>query len=429
MQGLIGRRHTFCYGTVAAAVLFVVFILLTPFQMKRPRMPDPWAYRFAVQNFAQGKWVVTDAEAAEGRLQARLEGGHLTQYVQLEADHWVLEKMPGYPLLVIPFYTLGVPRLANVMLALTAAAVLFGAFTAWRDEFAGFVGVVLFLFSPLALVAAHYAFMDTFASGALLIIAGALALWYDVCAGKGRGIALLLVAGGLAAAWAVLIRVVSGLLFLLITFYMVWVIYRHHGLRNRTTWFHLSLFVAGAGIVLGVFIVYNLAVFTRPLDMGYRYTPYPVLTSWELLPSEKAGTSPWFFWQASGVLQMLLLQLRLWFIPMLLGWPFLGLALVEFGVRLWHRAWTRPVTLALLWLVCAFVPYWGYVGLVHELRTPYGRGAGFFMPDRYVFPAVFALILMAGSFLTRLSPRWLLPLLALYAMAAAGYAWYALTSF
>ncbi len=429
MQDVIGQKHRLRYGTVATAVLFVFFILLTPFQMNQPRMPDPWAYRFAIQNFAEGKWTVTDAEAAEGRMQARLEGGHLTQYVQLETNHWVLEKMPGYPLLVIPFYKLGVPQLANMMLALTAAAVLFGAFSAWRDEFAGFVGVVLFLFSPLALVAAHYAFMDTFASGALLVIGGALALWYDARAGKGRGIALLLVAAGFVAAWAVMVRVVSGLLFLLIAFYLVWVIYQHHGWPNRKAWFHLSLFAAGAAVVFGVFIAYNLAVFARPLDMGYRYTPYPVLTSWGLVPFEKTGTSPWFVWQASGVLQVSLLQLRLWFIPLLLGWPFLGLALAEFGVRFRHRAWTRPVTLAMLWLVCAFVPYWGYVGLMHELRTPYGRGPGFFMPDRYVFPAAFAITLMAGSFLMRLSPRWRLPLLVLYVVAAAGYAWYVLTSF
>ncbi len=92
------------------AGLAVVLSLVLAAKLPQPRLmraPDPWAYKLAIENLAQGRWTLSDREMAAGRMQTRLAGGQLTQYVQVSPHRWALEKGPGFPLLAIPFQWLG----------------------------------------------------------------------------------------------------------------------------------------------------------------------------------------------------------------------------------------------------------------------------------------------------------------------------------
>ena len=103
--GLLQRRERVACRLVAGltVVLAVGLTVKTTPLPRQLRVPDSWAYAFATQNFARGKWIVTDEEMAAGRMRARLQGGHLTQYVNVGPNRWALEKAPGFPLLAVPF--------------------------------------------------------------------------------------------------------------------------------------------------------------------------------------------------------------------------------------------------------------------------------------------------------------------------------------
>lgn len=164
-------RFLACLGFGVAVSLALAF----PYRMHRP---DPWAYHYAVHNFARGEFVVSDDRHAYQSLEARALGGHLDQYVQLAEDRWALEKAPGFPLFVVPFYWLGFPRAANVVLSLAATGAIYLFLRQLLDEGAACLGAMLFLFTPANLVALHQGYMDTFASGAFPAIGAGLYFYY-----------------------------------------------------------------------------------------------------------------------------------------------------------------------------------------------------------------------------------------------------------
>jgi hypothetical protein len=86
---------------VAAAGVLLLALLLTlfiPYDQHRLRMPEPWSYELAAANFAQGNWVLTTEELAAARTQIRLQGGQLTQYVEIAPEQWAFRQSPGHPL-------------------------------------------------------------------------------------------------------------------------------------------------------------------------------------------------------------------------------------------------------------------------------------------------------------------------------------------
>ncbi|MBE7474997.1 MAG: hypothetical protein DPW09_01145 [Anaerolineae bacterium] len=390
------------------------------------RIPDPWTYAFAIENFAQGRWVLTDEELDAGRMQFRLQGGKYIMYMQLSSDHWVLRKAPGYPLLVVPFYWLGQPRLANAVLAILSALLIYRLLATWRDELTACLGALVLLWAPISLLALHYSFMDTFASGALLVIGGALSLSYGTRPmGSDRYPVLELFLAGLATGWAAIVRLPNMLLLGLVCLYLALIIWRRRASLGRVGWLHLAAFGLGCGFALAILIGYNLAVFGHLLDTGYRYhSPYQELFVWEAEAARALNGVP--TWLAEGSLAAiattLVHHLSLWLQPMLLGWPLLPLALV--GLVLACRQGTTiplPPWLASLWLLAVYAPYAGliYFGVSRELAHPFLRGWGFFAVDRYLFPASLPLALLATGLLVRL-PRWAaLGLVLVYMLGSA----------
>jgi hypothetical protein len=408
-------------------------------------MPDPWAYAFAIENFAQGKWLLSDEEMATGRLQADLAGGRLLQYVEVEPGQWALRKSPGYPLLAIPFTWLGRPRLANVALAIVAAIPLYAWLAAWRDEFTACLGVLLFFFAPMTLLALHVSTMDTFASGALLLAAGSILLFdlarpagpQAIPAAKKRGqrtqkqrspavpisrLGLLLLAGFMAG-WAVVVRLQNAPILACLGLFLVW---QHK--QKGAQWLKLASFIVGAGLALLVLLHYNQAIFGRPLDTGYQYdSPYQSLFLWEDNPATQVDEQPTWLADPSPVslASALLQHLVGWAQPAWLGWPFLPLALLALPLVLWQRRHQGQVWLMVIWLAVTYAPYAGlvYFGITRELAVPFYRSWGFFAVDRYLFPASLPLAFFTLTFLNRL-PRWLAAVILLvYAIGGSWLHW------
>ncbi len=175
----IGPPYRYRLLTSLSIVMVLALTMLIPHDQRRLHMPEPWSYALAAQNFVQGKWTLTNDELAAARTQVRLEGARLTQYVEIEPGTWAFRQSPGFPLQLAPFAALGFPRLANVVLAVLAALILYPVLAAWHSERIAFFSATLLLWTPISLLALHYTNMDTFAGGIWSLIAGALLLGYE----------------------------------------------------------------------------------------------------------------------------------------------------------------------------------------------------------------------------------------------------------
>jgi hypothetical protein len=398
-------------ATVGIVILAVFLALWPQHDPGRLQIPDPWGYDFAIRNFAQGKWTVTDQEILEERFQLRLQGGDLTMYVPIASNEWAFRKSPGYPLLTIPFQWMQQPGLANALLTVLGAFTLYVWLAKWRDEFTACLGVAILLFTPMSLLAAHYSTMDTYASGMTLVAGGALILLYDAEEGKSDYARGILFGAGLLIGWGVVVRIQNVLILLVLVPYLLGALRWHQAWGSRQGKGHAIAFFSGLMITLGILAVYNWAVFGRVVDTGYQYaSPYQFLFIWNREPGPNIlGTQTWFDEPSLRSFLIALVDHAIkWPGPLLRGWPLLPLALIGLGVRFWQRPVQPKSYLMAAWLLATYVLYAGivYFGITRELTVPFYRTSGFFAVDRYLFPASLPIAFLAAEGISLL-PRWL----------------------
>ncbi|MCP4363588.1 MAG: hypothetical protein GY796_36780, partial [Chloroflexi bacterium] len=344
------HRYRWLTGLVVLLALGLAFI--PTHDQRRLRMPDPWAYELATQNFAQGKWILTNDEVAAARTALDLRGGRLTQYIQTEPNNWTFRQSPGHPLQMALFLPSGRPQLANVLLVMLTSVILYTLLTARYSERLAFVGVAILLWTPITLTALHYYNMDTFSGAAWPLIGGGLLLLYENKKGQGRWLPLLVLAAGFALGWAVVARITNifllglcGLYFLL----LLWQFWpyqkykrkvRHQRRRprqrtfpflNRIGWLHMALFGLGCILALSILALYNRASFGHFFDSGYFYSNADDrFYLWNENPTKSVagGVETWL---AGGTVFHILITLaehvRLWLRPATLAWPLWPLAI------------------------------------------------------------------------------------------------------
>jgi len=169
--------------TLERIIVGVGFIVAMALVLATPlRMPDPddWAYYYGVKNFSQGHFTLDNSTFFQQARETGKQGGALIQYLHIKHDTWVLEKAPGAVFYLVPFQKLGVPRYANVLLALGMVVVTFILLKRLRDEKAAMVGSLLMLFTPIGLVMLNRVYMDTYASLAFLVMGGGLYIYYHL---------------------------------------------------------------------------------------------------------------------------------------------------------------------------------------------------------------------------------------------------------
>lgn len=418
-------------------VLLTLLLTLLPAQDKRRLgMPEPWSYELAAEQLAQGNWYLDDAQMTAARTQVHLAGAQLTQYVPVAPDWWALRQSPGHTLEMALLVLLGAPRLTNTALALLAVLALYPALAAWHDERAAFLGVTLFLLSPMSLLALHYTSMDTFSGGVWPLIAGALLLWYAVGTENGPRQTWLLLPAGFATGWATVVRQTNVLLSVVLAaffLYLLWTRRRSPSAGNAgrlrlmpVARQHLLSFSGGVLISVGLLALYNTMAFGHPLANGYFYpSPYNQHNLWSATPLTRlpTGVDTWLAGGTAGdLVGTLFLHLGLWLRPATLGWPLWPLALVGLGLSLRRRPALPAGWFFLCWLLSVYVFYAGvfFFGVTRALTASGGQGWGFFIPARYLYPLILPFAWLPAGLLSRWPRRWAFGLVGLY---AAGSAW------
>lgn len=449
-------------GGVLAALFLATFM---SHDQRRLHMPDPWAYEIAIQQFAQGQWVLDDEQAAQVRTDVRLRGGSLEQYVPIGENQWAFRQSAGYPLMVVPFYKTGVPRAANLLLAVIATLILFQLLARRYDTGMALIGTVLLVWSPMFLLGLHYFNMATFASGMLLLISGGLLLWVSGWEkppsrvksprrkrSKKRTVAkseasthadtieqnvvnhqaitfLLLFLAGLAAGWAVVVRNVNVLPAVVLGVFFLFVLWRQYQKRNQLPWLHLLAFTIGGCIALAGLFAYNTVTFGSPIDTGYAY-PSPddshYLWKGDPMTQTPSGVPTWVAEGTVGaIVRTLFDHLRLWARPATLGWPFMPLVIVSIIWLLWRRQIDHVFLFLLLWILAVYAFYAGIVffGVTRALSVPFNQLWGFFTPARYLFPATLPFVLLTVELLSRWPRRLALGFAAVYLVLGGVIFW------
>jgi len=427
---------------ILTVLLALTLTMLIPYDQRRLHMPEPWTYELAARSFAQGKWNLSRDELAAARTQIRLQGGQLTQYIEIAPDQWAFRQSPGHPLEMALFWNIRAPRLVNVLLAISAAFIIYRLLASQYSERIAFLGVTLFLWSPISLLALHYYSMDTFAGGVWPLIAGAILLLYEIKSSHGPDkplLSLMLFLAGAAAGWSVVIRVTNVLLPGVLAVYVLFLLRRRQRhqdslaplsekrnyLFNRTGWLHLSAFILGIVGAVGLLVVYNQLAFGTPITSGYLYpSPYNQHNLWEENPvtSVPGGVSTWL---AGGtfidIIVTVFVHLRLWLRPATLAWPLWPVALFGLIKLLQQRPLARATWLTLFWLVAGYAPFAGIVffGVTRALAVPYDQSWGFFIPARYLFSLTFPYIWSASFAFSLWSKKWSFVLMGLYVVGGA----------
>ncbi len=407
-------RATALLGIVAAVAL----VLTVPDRFKEP---DDWAYRYAAENLSHGRLTVDTALHQQQAREAEQQGGTLGQYVQVGPDRWAFEKTPGYVYFLIPFYLLGVPQLANILLAAGLALVTYLLLKELRGERAACLGVLLVLFTPVALAMLQREFMDGFASLAMPGMGGGLYLLYQLRRGdpkRARGALLLLVAG-LLLGWGIAARYTNA---------VIAGVFALHFLTTRVPAFlkgerrrvlgEAAYFGLGVAVPVGLLLIYQQQVFGSPFAYGYEYTRGNVKFAYDYLGTARA-------WQTIAA------NLRRMWGPLLAGFPVLLLALPGAGLLLWEQAvrvvpalrrrarppsWPRLTPdLALLLLGWAAAVFGLY--LMYEWTANQRAEVPFIVVTRFYLPALPPLSVLAVLTLSRLPGKLALSLLAVAVVA------------
>lgn len=400
---------------VVSVVLFLIPLAITtfiPHDQRRLRMPDPWGYEVATHKFSQGNWSLTNEQVTQARSDVRLRGGSLDQYVPISEDQWVFRQSPGYPLMLAPFYRLGIPRIATLLLALGAFFILHRLLLRWYDAQIALTGTVLLAWSPITLLAFHYLYMDTYASGVLLLISGGILLWYESQQHNSHFTWLIIFIAGASGGWAVVVRNVNvlPLAVLIGYFFLIW---RQRRQQNyKQVWPELLIFTLGLALGISGLLLYNFVTFGQFISTGYAYpSPDDPMFLWKgdpvtVLPS---GMKTWVAEGTIGaIIRAVLDHILLWIKPATLGWPFLPLVPISLVGAIWHKRFTQRTAFLWLWILAVYAFYAGIVffGVTRILTVPANQLWGFFAGTRYLFPATLPFVLLTVDQLTRWPRKW-----------------------
>jgi hypothetical protein len=422
---------------VALAFALTIF---TPHDPRRLGMPEPWSYELAARNFAEGSWVLDRNEVATARTQIRLDGGQLTQYIEIAPEQWAFRQSPGHALEMALFLKLGTLRLANIFLVLSGSLVIYLLLSARYSEKTAFLGVLLFLWSPLSLLANHYYLMDTFAGGVWPLIAGGLLLWFEAQKKDTPYLMIGVCLAGFAAGWSFVARQTNILLLGVFAVYLFLAVSTKQRASSQpsekrllyltsTSWRHIGAFALGVTFALGILLAYNSLTFGSPFTSGYFYPSiYDRHNLWneDPLQSVPGGVPTWLAGGGIGdIVATLFVHIGLWLRPATLAWPLWPFALWGLVQLFRQKPVARSTWFIFLWLFVVYAPYAGVIffGVTRALAVPYDQGWGFFVPSRYLFPFTFPYVWVLAPLLARWLKGWSLALVGLYMAANAWFFW------
>jgi hypothetical protein len=176
---------------LAAFAVLCVFALSTAPKLLEP---DDYAYQASIIALSQGHFTLSDPQYHTVLTQMERmdpQGGILAdlgipQWHLTDGGRWISQKNPGYPFLALPFYELGIIRLAPLFYGLLACLGLFFGARQWLGRrFAGAAAVALYCSSGVAVLFAWRDYMPTFTDASLLAAGSGAILWAVLAAEAG----------------------------------------------------------------------------------------------------------------------------------------------------------------------------------------------------------------------------------------------------
>lgn len=437
MLNLSNRSALYRIITALGFLLCIVSGFIIPYPM---REPDSWAYYYATENFSQGKLVVDDQLHEQQFQEVREQGGWLVQYVQIDDNKWALEKAPGYVFFLVPFELLGIPRVANLLLALGLVVITYLLLRRLRDEKAACIGSLLMLLTPVSLIMLQRSYMAMFGASAFLAIGGGLYLYY--CLEQKRlkplvGYSILFLAT-LFISWSVVARYTN--LLIAVVFALHFVITRlrilFKGQRHQVA-VEAIPFSLGVAIPLAVLLIYHNYVFGSPLASGYQYTLFPIKFAFQYIGA--VG------WDGQSI-PMRIIEGNLRNMPaaLFIGFPLLVIAIPGIGYILYQKLsplirgrdrskektdqWAElpgDILLVLIgWIICVYPLY-----MLYEWTSdPSMQQLPFISAARFYLPGLFPVVIFTSLMVARFPKKLAIILLAMYlALGSALYAQSALT--
>ncbi len=392
-------------------ILAVVLILAFPYKI---HSPDSWAYYYAIDNFSHGRLVISDELHLQQVLETKQQQGVHSQYVQLSDGSWALEKAPGYVFFVVPFKWLGIPKAANVLLALGVTIVTYLLLRRMLNERAACIGSVLMLLTPVSLIMLQRSYMATFAACAFLAIGGGLYLYSAFQEKEKLNLPLLFLAG-LFLSWAVVVRYTN--LPVAVIFGLHFVVTRllafRRGHRRRAI-IEAIPFTLGIAISATVLLIYNAQVFGSPFDYGYNYTTYPIAFGLGYIWGNLTSTPK----------------------ALLVGFPLLVVAIPGLLYISWEKIstlfgssraessgeratpWPELHWSVFLVLVGWFLSIYVYYFLYEWTSVTTTWGIHYMTIDRFYLPALFPLVVISSLLLARLPLKLIITVLAVCLLIA-----------
>jgi len=423
MTDVSNRLRLYRIITALGALLAITSVFFVPYRMLEP---DDWAYYYAAKNFSQGRLVVDDQLHQQQVQEARGQGGQLIQYVKIDDNRWALEKAPGYVFYLVPFELMGIPWMANVLLALGLVAVTYVLLKRLRDEKTACIGSLLMLFTPVSLIMLARSYMDTFGDSAFLAIGGGLYLYYcleqkrlkPVVGGSVLFLSALLISWSVVARYTNLpIAIVLALHFAIIRLRILL-----NGQRRQVA-LEAILFSLGVAIPLAGLVVYNNAVFGSPLAYGYQYTQLPIKFAFQYI----GAVGP-----DGQSIPMRIIEGNLRNMPaaLFLGFPLLAIAIPGTGYILYEKlsslitgrshSQEKPdrwpelswgILLVLIgWIICVYLLYMLY----EWTSTQAMQQRSFIVVDRFYLPGLFPVVILTALIVARFPRKLVITILAIY---------------
>ncbi len=170
-------RDRIASGEVAVALMAFGVLCAAVFSHATKMLePDDYAYRASIVALSEGHLSLTTNQYLNLARQLASSGG-IQQWHHLADGRWISEKNPGYPFLALPFYAVGLLRVAPLFYGAVGGVALFAGGRRWLGPWGGSWAVGLFCTSGVAMVFAWRDTMPTFTETALLAAGTGGLLW------------------------------------------------------------------------------------------------------------------------------------------------------------------------------------------------------------------------------------------------------------
>jgi energy-coupling factor transporter transmembrane protein EcfT len=171
------RVHPVVPEVLVAGAAFAALCVTALVTRTKMLEPDDYAYVASIVSLADGHFVLTTAQYHALSRQLGDGGQGIVQWTHLADGMWISQKNPGYPFLAVPFYLVGVLRLAPLFYGGLACAGLFVGGRIWLGRYGGALAVALYCTSGAALTFAWRDTMPSFTDASLVAAGAGFLLW------------------------------------------------------------------------------------------------------------------------------------------------------------------------------------------------------------------------------------------------------------